>query len=88
MKTYIINTESGTFQANPGINWTQYRDEQSLDIPNPVRQVNDEVQALLEALELPGSHFHPAVFFGSMTKRVEVDSSGLLWRAQSGRLLN
>ena len=25
---------------------------------------------------------------GSMTKRVEVDSSGLLWRAQSGRLLN
>ena len=59
------NTESGTFQANPGMNWTQYRDEQSLDIPNPVRQVNDEVQALLEALELPGSHFHPAVFFTS-----------------------
>lgn len=59
------NTESGTFQANPGINWTQYRDEQSLDIPNPVRQVNDEVQALLEALELPGSYFHPAVFFTS-----------------------
>lgn len=25
---------------------------------------------------------------GSMTKRVEVDSSGLLWRAQSGRFLN
>ena len=30
----------------------------------------------------------PAAFVGSMTKRVEVDSSGLLWRAQSGRLLN
>ena len=29
-----------------------------------------------------------ALYQGSMTKRVEVDSSGLLWRAQSGRLLN
>lgn len=59
------NTESGTFQASPGINWTQYRGEQSLEIPSPVRQVSNEVQALLEALDLPGSHFHPAVFFTS-----------------------
>lgn len=59
------NIETGTFQASPGINWTQYRGEQSLEIPNPVRQVSNEVQALLEALELPGSHFHPAVFFTS-----------------------
>lgn len=59
------NTETGTFQASPGMNWTQYRGEQSLEIPNPVRQVSNEVQALMEALELPGSHFHPAVFFTS-----------------------
>ena len=34
-----------------------------------------------------GKRGRPSLF-GSMTKRVEVDSSGLLWRAQSGRLLN
>ncbi|PRD66792.1 nuclease-related domain-containing protein [Malikia granosa] len=59
------NSDSGSFQANPGINWTQYRDEQSIEIPNPVRQVSHEAHALQEALELPGSHFHAAVFFTS-----------------------
>ncbi len=59
------NTETGTFQANPGLNWTQYRDEQSVEIPNPIRQVSNQVQALQDALELPSSHFRPAVFFSS-----------------------
>ncbi len=59
------NSDSGSFQANPGINWTQYRDEQSIEIPNPVHQVSHEAHALQEALELPSSHFHAAVFFTS-----------------------
>lgn len=59
------NSDAGSFQANPGINWTQYRDEQSIEIPNPVRQVSQEAHALQEALELPSSHFHAAVFFTS-----------------------
>ena len=59
------NSDAGSFQASPGINWTQYRDEQSLEIPNPVRQVSHEVHALQEALEMPSSHFHGAVFFTS-----------------------
>lgn len=57
------NSDAGSFQATPGINWTQYRDEQSIEIPNPVRQVSQEAYALQEALELPSSHFHAAVFF-------------------------
>lgn len=57
------NSETGTFQANPGTNWTQYRDELSQEIPNPVRQVANQAYALQEALSLPSSHFNTGVFF-------------------------
>lgn len=57
------NSETGTFQANPGTNWTQYQDELSHEIPNPVRQVANQAYALQEALSLPSSHFNTGVFF-------------------------
>ena len=46
-----------------------------------IEQLEKELQELLQGVM-------QAPLKGSMTKRVEVDSSGLLWRAQSGRLLN
>lgn len=57
------NSEAGTFQANPGMNWNHYRDELSQEIANPVRQVANQAHALQEALSLPSSHFNTAVFF-------------------------
>ena len=57
------NSEAGTFQANPGMNWNHYRDELSHEIANPVRQVANQAHALQEALGLPSSHFNTAVFF-------------------------
>ncbi len=57
------NSETGTFQANPGLNWNHYRDELSHEIPNPVRQVANQAHALQEALSLPSSHFNTGVFF-------------------------
>ena len=57
------NSETGSFQASSGMNWTEYKDEHSLEIPNPVRQIANQAHALQEALGLPGSHFNTAVFF-------------------------
>ena len=57
------NSEAGTFQANPGLNWNHYRDELSHEIANPVHQVANQAYALQEALNLPSSHFNTGVFF-------------------------